>query len=128
MRKLLFIVLVCHLSVATAYTNFEYCYNFGSGVSSGFTNCVDRNFDRIERAFNYTLYLPFCMNFSRTRVEDRYIDCVNDNFTTVVEELNRRGGWVSDLPLCYDDGTGGVSHQYQFCINGNFDRLEMDLP
>ena len=72
-----------------AGTFSQYCSNIGDTVSYSFTSCVRRNFSNVDYKYPQ-MYLQFCSNFGRDRMDYGYESCVNRNFRTVERELNRR--------------------------------------
>lgn len=63
---------------------FQYCSNFGDDVSFSFISCVQRNFREVERALRPTnIFLNYCSNFSRDRLDFSFTSCVNSNWRSV---------------------------------------------
>jgi hypothetical protein len=61
----------------------RYCFNSGQDVSFSFTSCINSNFQSIESASQGNLYLRYCSNFSRDRLDFSFISCVNSNFSQI---------------------------------------------
>lgn len=61
----------------------SYCSNIGDEVSFSFTSCVNRNFSNAQSRGDGSLYLRYCTNFDRTRLDFSYVSCVNSNFNAI---------------------------------------------
>lgn len=63
---------------------FMYCSNIGSDVSYSFISCVQSNFRSVERALRPTnVFLNYCSNFSRDRLDFSFTSCVNSNWRSI---------------------------------------------
>ncbi|MFT6069212.1 MAG: hypothetical protein ACJAT2_000311 [Bacteriovoracaceae bacterium] len=63
---------------------FSYCSNIGNDVSFSFISCVQRNFREVERALRPTnVFLNYCSNFTRDRLDFSFTSCVNSNWRSV---------------------------------------------
>jgi len=67
----------------------SFCSNIGGGVSYSFTACVQRNFSSVDLKLP-AMYLEYCSNFSRDRLDFSYVSCINRNYRKIATALNRR--------------------------------------
>lgn len=61
----------------------RHCFNSSQGVSFSFTSCINSNFRSIESSSNGSLFLRYCSNFNRDRLDFSYVSCVNSNFSAI---------------------------------------------
>ncbi|MBT3235381.1 MAG: hypothetical protein HN353_05485 [Bdellovibrionales bacterium] len=128
MRKFALWLLCCSPILSFANTPyFSYCFNSGSGVSYGFTSCIDRNFNVAERAFDRTLYLRYCANYSNDWLDYGFVSCINQNFDSISTKL-RETGHNTFFFYCMRGTNSGVDYGFQSCVNNNFSSLSRQFP
>lgn len=67
---------------------YSYCSNFGDEVQFSFLSCIERNFRTVEREAQGKIFMRYCSNFDRGRLDYSYTSCVNSNFREVERFLN----------------------------------------
>lgn len=109
--------LLIHMTTQ-ASTPLSVCGWVGEDSTPFFTNCVSKNFQKIDRALG--LKLKSCGSFN-PRVDYGYQLCVKNNFKKIDERLRQ------NLKIC-SLFSEEVNVGYVACVQRNFKAIERVLP
>jgi hypothetical protein len=96
------------------------CMNFGTGVSSSYSSCVNSNFSQIARATGG--YFSSCFNFGQ-EVDYGFTSCISSNFNSVQSKLDN-GAYLS---YCANYDRKTLDYSFTSCVNSNFSEIQRVL-
>ncbi len=113
MNKLILSMMIAFSFSAQSAIYLPYCFNFGTGVSSSFQSCVNRN-TRVV-ATELEAYAPSCFYYGSISA---YTSCVNSAFINL--SYKTEGRVYTSYCMSFGDD---LSLSFTSCVQSNFMRL-----